>query len=119
MWPKRLREIDRDYWIETKSKDSQHANSNFSKSTQFYKGETTPTVCRNSYFQTIYRLTKKQYARNWLCYSENKGRFFCFPCKVMASIWLTRFPASKPNRRRAKVLEYSFGANNRGCQVFS
>ena len=29
-------------------------------------------------------LTKKQHARNWSCYSESKGRLFCFSCKVMA-----------------------------------
>ena len=81
MWPKRLSEIDREYWIETGSKDCQHSNSNFSKSTQFYKGETTSRTCRNSYFQTIHRLTKKQYARNWLCYSESKVGFFVFPAK--------------------------------------
>ena len=79
MWPKRLSETDHEYWIETGSKDYQHSNSNF------YKGETILRSCSDSYFQTIYRLIKKQYARNWLCYSESKGRFFCFPCKVMAS----------------------------------
>ena len=84
MWPKRLSETDREYWIETGSKDCQHSNSNFSTSTRFYEGETTPRTCRNSYFQTIHKLTKKQYVRNWLYYSESKGRLFCFPCKVMA-----------------------------------
>ena len=83
MWPKRLSETDCEYWIETGSKDCQHFNSNFSKS-QFYEGKTNPRTCRDSYFQTIHRLTKKQYARNWLCYFESKGRLFCFPCKLMA-----------------------------------
>ena len=50
MWPKRLSETDREYWIETGSKDCQHSNSNFSKSTRFYEGETTPRTCRDSYF---------------------------------------------------------------------
>ena len=84
MWPKRLSEIDREYWIQTGSMDWEHSNSNFSKSTRFYKGKMIPRICRKSYFQTIRRLTKKQYARNWLWYSESKGRLFCFSCKVMA-----------------------------------
>ena len=84
MWLKRLSETDCEYWIETGSKDCQHSNSTFSKSTRFYKDEMTPRTCCDSYFQTIHRLTKKQYAKNWLCYSESKGRLFCFPCKLMA-----------------------------------
>ena len=39
MWPKRLSETDREYWIETGSKDCQHSNSNFSKSTHFTKAK--------------------------------------------------------------------------------
>ena len=80
-WPKRLSETDRECWIQTGSKDCQHSNSNFSKPTRFYEGETTPRTWHDSYFQTIHRLTKEQYARNWLCYSESKGRLFCFPAK--------------------------------------
>ena len=98
MWPKRLNETDREYRIQTISKDCQHFNSNFSKSTRFYEGETTPRTHRDSYFQTIHRLTKKQYARNWLCYFESKGRLFCFPCKVMAC------SASESQNKLVKVL---------------
>ena len=84
MWPKSLSETDREYWIQTGSNDCQHSNSNFTQSKRLYEGETTPRTCHDSYFHTIHRLTKKQYARKWLCYSESKGRLFCFPCKVMA-----------------------------------
>ena len=45
MWPKVLSETDREYWIQTGSKDCQHSDSNFSKSTHFYEGETTPRTC--------------------------------------------------------------------------
>ena len=83
-WPKRVSETDREYWIQTGSKDFQDSKSNFSESIRFYEGETTPRTCRDSYFQTIHRLTKKQYARNWLCYFQSKGRLFCFFCKVIA-----------------------------------
>ena len=31
MWPKRLSETDREYWIQKGSKDYQHSNSNFSE----------------------------------------------------------------------------------------
>ena len=37
MWAKRLSETDRECWIETEVKISQHFNSNFSKSTRFYE----------------------------------------------------------------------------------
>ena len=47
MWPKRSSETDREFWIQTGSKDCQYSNSNFSKSTRFYEGETTPRTCRN------------------------------------------------------------------------
>ena len=63
MWPKRLSETDREYWIQTGSRDCQHSNCNFFE-LRFYEGETTLRTCRNSFFQTIHRLTKKQYARN-------------------------------------------------------
>ena len=82
--PEKISKTDREYWIKTGCKDCQHSKSNFSKSTRFYEGETTPRTCRDSYFQDIHRLTKKQYARNWLYYSESKDRLFCFPCKIMA-----------------------------------
>ena len=88
VWPKMLSETDREYWIPTRSKNCQHSDTKVSKSTHFYEGETTPRTCRNSYFQTIHKLTKKRYARNRLCYSEGKGKFFCFPCKVMACLGL-------------------------------
>ena len=58
MWPKRLSVTDCEYWIQTGSKDCQHSNSNFCKSTRFYEGETIPRTYRDSYFQTIHRLTK-------------------------------------------------------------
>ena len=58
MWPIRLSEIDRKYWIQTGSKNCQHSNRNFSESTRFYEGETTFKTCRDSYFKTIHRLKK-------------------------------------------------------------
>ena len=54
MWSKRLSKTDREFWIQMRSKDCQHSNSNFSKSTRFYEGETTPRTWRDSYFQTIH-----------------------------------------------------------------
>jgi len=33
----------------------------------------------------VHKLTKKQYARNWLCYSEEKGSLYCFTCKLVKS----------------------------------
>ena len=58
MWPKVLSETEREYWIQTESKDCQHSDNNFSKSTHFYEGETTTRTRQNSYFQTIHKLTK-------------------------------------------------------------
>ena len=37
MWAKRLSETDRECWIKTEVSISQHFNSNFSKSNQFYE----------------------------------------------------------------------------------
>ena len=88
MWPKVLSETDSEYWIQTRSKDCQRYDSNFSKSTHFYEGETTLRTCRNSYFQTIHKLTKNGCARDWLCYSESKSKLFCFPREVMACLGL-------------------------------
>ena len=65
MCSKRLTETDREYGIQTGSKD--FSNSNFSKSTRFYEGEMTPRTRRDSYFQTILRLTKKAICKNRLC----------------------------------------------------
>ena len=36
MWPKRLSKTDREYWIQTRSKNCQHSSSNFSESIRFY-----------------------------------------------------------------------------------
>lgn len=79
-WPS---DFDRDYWIAKGSTELQHTNSDFLSSKKMYDKENKPRFCQKSFFTYTHKLTNKTHFRDWLCYSETKGRLFCFVCKVM------------------------------------
>lgn len=81
-WPSNF---DRDYWIEKGSSELQHMNSDFLSSKKIYENENKPRFCHKSFFIYKHKLTNKTHVRDWLCYSETKGRLFCFVCKVTNS----------------------------------
>ncbi|KAL4710227.1 hypothetical protein ACJJTC_005400 [Scirpophaga incertulas] len=81
-WPSNF---DRDYWIEKGSSELQHMNSDFLSSKKIYENENKPRFCHKSFFTYKHKLTNKTHARDWLCYSETKGRLFSFVCKVTNS----------------------------------
>ena len=81
-WPSNF---DRDYWIEKGSSELQHMNSDFLSSKKIYENENKPRFCHKSCFTYKHKLTNKTHVRDWLCYSETKGRLFCFVCKVTNS----------------------------------
>ncbi|CAB3237452.1 unnamed protein product [Arctia plantaginis] len=81
-WPSNF---DRDYWIAKGSSELQHMNSDFLSSKKIYEKENKPRFCQKSFFSYKHKLTNKTHVRDWLCYSETKGRLFCFVCKVTNS----------------------------------
>lgn len=81
-WPSNF---DRDYWIAKGSSELQHMDSDFLSSKKIYEKENKPRFCQKSFFSYKHKLTNKTHVRDWLCYSETKGRLFCFVCKVTNS----------------------------------
>lgn len=60
-------------------------NSDLLSSKKIYVNENKPRFCHKSFFIYKYKLTNKTYVRDWVYYSETKGRLFCFVCKVTNS----------------------------------
>lgn len=87
-WPTNF---NRDYWIAKGSSEVQHINSDFLSSQKSYDKENKPRFCQKSFFTYTHNATKKTHARDWLCYSETKGRCYCFVCKVTNSKSSIRF----------------------------
>lgn len=87
-WPSNF---NRDYWIAKGSSEVQHMNSDFLSSKKTYDKENKPRFCQKSFFTYTHKPTNKTHVRDWLCYSETKGRLFCFACKVTDSDCSSRF----------------------------
>lgn len=81
-WPSNF---ERDYWIAKGSSEVQHINSNFMSSKKIYEKENKPRFCQKSFFIYKHKLTNQTHVRDWLWYSESKGRLFCFVCKITDS----------------------------------
>lgn len=87
-WPSNF---SRDYWIAKGSSEVQHINSDFLSSKKLYDKEDYPRLCQKSFFTYTHKPTNKTHLRDWLCYSEAKGKLFCFVCIVTDSGCSSRF----------------------------
>ena len=67
------------YWIERGPSEVQHSCGPFSNSKRVYKKQSR--FCTKSMFYST-KVNGETYSREWLVYSPEKGRVYCFVCKL-------------------------------------
>ena len=82
-WPLDLDEDAQEYWIAAGSKTCQHSAADFSSSQRHYDCDSAKRSCQKWFFVHTHKKTKEKSNRSWLCYSESKGKLFCFTCKLL------------------------------------
>lgn len=87
-WPEILSETDKEFWISQGAegiKKCQNKESSFKSSARRDELQNTNRYCKKSFFTLIHDSSQKVLDRNWLCFSESKGKLFCFPCKLLTT----------------------------------
>lgn len=80
LWPKKLSEIERVYWSVHGSESCRNlGDGTFPESLVHYKDGKNRKLTRPM-FTRKHALTGETYDREWLCYSPQSGKVFCFVC---------------------------------------
>ena len=82
LWPKKLDESMRSFWIERGSSDCRHNDGDFKESS--VKEADRTRHCTKLLFTRKHALSGEEIDVTWLCYSKNTGRVYCFVCKLMS-----------------------------------
>ena len=106
LWPEKIDEGLRCYWLEKGSADCRHSHENFENSAVTYKDRVRH--CTKSLFTRKHTLTGETIDLTWLCYSKSSGKVYCFICKLLSpseSLFITGF--NDWENSRAKIESHS------------
>lgn len=84
LWPRKISEEMRDYWLKRGSTDCQHCHGDFKESA--VKELDRTRHCTKTLFTRTHSLSGQKIDLRWLCYSKTTGRVYCFPCKLMSDV---------------------------------
>ena len=70
------------YWVEKGPSNCQHSNGSFEKSKKSFTNQ--DRYCSKSLFYPK-RANGEKYCREWLVYSPETGRVYCFVCKLFSN----------------------------------
>ena len=85
LWPEKLSEDFRNYWIHRGSFSCQHkGDGTFKASVVELETQSHRRYCSLALFTRVHARTGERFERNWLCYSKMSSCVYCFVCKLMS-----------------------------------
>ena len=83
LWPEKIGNDFREYWLEKGNESCRNLDSDFEQSAK-QEGDRT-RHCTKSLFTRTHSLSGEKIDLKWLCYSESKGKVYCFVCIILMS----------------------------------
>lgn len=83
LWPKKLSEQVRSYWLGKGSSEYQNCHSDFKESA--IREQDRIRHCTRTLFTSSHSLSGEEIDLKWLCYSKATGKVYCFVCKLMSN----------------------------------